>query len=296
MDVLSTSEHSLARPITSAEQSSAPRKPRRVQPRRGWVAVDLRELWEYRELLVFRAIRDIKVRYKQTALGAAWAVIQPVTTMIVFSIFFGRLAGIENRTEVAYPLAVFCALLPWQLFAFCLTQSSNSLVDNGHVLTKVYFPRLIMPLSTLLCGLVDFCIAFAVFAGMMVWYGYAPGIGILFLPAFIALALLAALAVGLWLSALNVRYRDVRYVIPFVIQIWLFATPVAYPANMVPERWQWLYGLNPLVGVVSGFRWALLGGEPPGWSLALSVLVTLVVLIGGLFYFRRMERHFADVI
>ena len=283
-----------------AEQPPAAREPspafRRIQPSSGWVGVDFRELWAFRELLAFRAVRDLKVRYKQTLFGAAWAVMQPLATMVVFSIFFGRLAGLDQRTEVAYPVSVFCALLPWQLFAACLTQSSNSLVDNAHVLTKVYFPRLIVPLATLLCALVDFCVSFVVMLLMMAWYGIAPGPAIVLLPVFLLFALAAALAVGLWLSALNVLYRDVRYVVPFVVQLWLFATPVAYPIDLVPARWQWAYGLNPMVGVIGGFRWALLGDAPPRASMLVSVLITAALLVGGLYYFRRMERHFADVI
>jgi len=270
--------------------------PRRIQARKGWVGIDFRELWEFRELLAFRAIRDLKVRYKQTVFGVAWAIIQPLLTMIVFTIFFGRLAGIDKQTTIAYPVIVFCALLPWQLFSYCLVQSSNSLVDNAHILTKVYFPRLVIPLSTMLCGLVDFCFSFVVLLLLMAYYGIYPGPTILLLPVFLVLAMIAALAVGLWLSALNVLYRDVRYVVPFLVQLWLVVTPVAYPINLVPEKWQWLYGLNPMVGVIGGFRWAMLGESPPGSSIIVSTLATVLLLIGGLFYFRRMERRFADVI
>lgn len=290
-------------PVTAAQSSpekdaahSSSLRPRRIQARPGWVAVDLRELWHHRELLVFRAVRDLKVRYKQTILGATWAIIQPLAQMVVFSIFFGRLAGLEKNVSVPYPVMVFCALLPWQLFAYCLTQSSNSLVENANILTKVYFPRLIIPLSSLLCGLVDFCVSFVVLIGLMAWYRVAPGWPVVLLPLFLLLAMTAALAVGLWLSALNVRYRDVRYTIPFIVQLWLFATPVAYPAGLVPEKWQWLYGLNPMVGVVAGFRWALLGDAPPHGSMLASIVATLLLLVGGLFYFRRMEKSFADVI
>lgn len=253
----------------------------RRQARPGWVAIDFAELWQYRELLIFYAIRDIKVRYKQTFLGAAWAILQPVLTMAVFSIFFGRLAGIPSD-GVPYPIFAFCALLPWQLFAYALTQSSNSLVENRQMLTKVYFPRLIVPLASVLAGLVDFAIACIVVVGMMLYYDIVPGWGILTLPLFTLLALAAALAVGLWLSALNVKYRDVRYAVPFLAQFWLFITPVAYSSALVPDKWQALYGLNPMVGVVDGFRWALLGKTPPGPMLMVSVTATALLLLGGL--------------
>src|SRR5262247_2778543 len=234
----------------------------RRQARPGWVSVDFAELWHYRELLLFQALRDIKVRYKQTALGAAWAILQPILTMAAFTIFFGRLAGVPSD-GVPYPIFTFSALLPWQLFAFALTQSSNSLVDNAAVLTKVYFPRLILPFASVLAGLVDFAIACSVLAGMMLYYGIVPGWEAMTLPLFTLLALAAALAVGLWLSALNVRYRDVRYTIPFLAQFWMYASPIAYPVSLIPEKWRLLYSLNPLVGIVEGFRWALLGKESP---------------------------------
>jgi lipopolysaccharide transport system permease protein len=267
----------------------------RRQARPGWANVDFAELWHYRELLLFQALRDIKVRYKQTALGAAWAILQPVLTMAVFTILFGRLAGVPSD-GVPYPIFAFSALLPWQLFAFALTQSSNSLVDNAPVLTKVYFPRLILPLASVLAGLVDFIIASGVLAGMMLYYGIVPGWEAMTLPLFILLALAAALAVGLWLSALNARYRDVRYTIPFLAQFWLFITPVAYSSTLVPKEWQVVYALNPMVGVIDGFRWALLGTTPPGPMLLVSAMATVLVLIGGLLYFRRMERSLADII
>jgi lipopolysaccharide transport system permease protein len=259
------------------------------------VAVNFAELWRYRELLLFRALRDIRVRYKQTALGASWALLQPVLTMVVFSIFFGRLAGVPSD-GVPYPIFTFCALLPWQLFAYALTQSSNSLVDDAPVLTKVYFPRLIIPLASVLAGLVDFAIACLVLAAMMLHYGIVPGWRLLAIPFFTLLALAAALAVGLWLSALNVKYRDIRYTIPFLAQLWLFITPVAYSSALVPERWRTIYGLNPMVGVVDGFRWALLGKTTPQPMLLASVAGTALLLAGGLMYFRRVERSFADII
>jgi lipopolysaccharide transport system permease protein len=268
----------------------------RRQARPGWTAINFGELWQYRELLIFYAIRDIKIRYKQTVLGAAWAVLQPVMTMVVFSIFFGRLAKVPSD-GIPYPVFAFCALLPWQLFAFALTQSSNSLVQDAQVLTKVYFPRLIIPFGSVLAGLVDFAIAFVVLIAMMLYYGIVPGPAMLTLPLFILLALAAALAVGLWLSALNVKYRDVRYTTTFLAQFWLFVTPVAYSSSLVPAQWQAIYAINPMVGVVEGFRWALLGkSAPPGAMLIVSVAATAILLTGGLFYFRRMEKTFADII
>ncbi len=267
----------------------------RRQARPGWVAINFAELWQYRELLFFQGLRDIKVRYKQTALGAAWAILQPVLTMVVFSIFFGSLAGVPSD-GIPYPIFAFCALVPWQLFAYALTHSSNSLVENGQVLTKVYFPRVILPLASVLAGLIDFVIACLVLAGMMLYYSIVPGWAVLTVPFFTLLALGAALSVGLWLSALNVKYRDVRYAIPFLAQLWLFVTPVAYSSSLVPENWQAIYGVNPMAGVVDGFRWALLGKTPPGSMLIVSVTVTALLLVGGLFYFRRMEKNFADVI
>ena len=276
--------------------AGVPRARLRLQARRGWAALDLREVWAYRELLAFQAARDVKVRYQQTILGAAWAVVQPVTQMVVFSLFFGRMLGVSSD-GVPYPVFAYCALLPWQLFAFALTQSSNSLVDNAHLVTKVYFPRLLLPLASVMAGLVDFAIAFAVLLGLMLWYGIAPTLAIVALPLFVALAIAAALSAGLWLSALNVQYRDVRYTLPFLTQILFFVTPIVYPASKVPERWLWAYGLNPMAGVVEGFRWALLGHRAPSMPmLAASVAMTVLLLLGGLFYFRRMERRFADVV
>jgi len=267
-----------------------------IRPSTGWVPLRLKELWEYRELLYFLVWRDVKVRYKQTVLGAAWAVIQPFFTMVVFSIFFGRLAGIPSD-GLPYPIFAYCALLPWQLFSHALTESGNSLVGNQNLITKVYFPRLVIPLAAVLAGLVDFGVAFLVLLGMMAYYGMAPTMAVATLPLFILLAIATALAVGLWLSALNVQYRDVRYTIPFLTQFWLFATPIAYPSSLVPEGWRVLYGLNPMAGVVEGFRWALLGTRnAPGPMLAVSIAVVVALLIGGLYYFRRMEKTFADVV
>jgi len=268
----------------------------KISPPKGWTSFGLKELWEYRELLYFLTWRDIKVRYKQTALGAAWAVIQPFFMMIVFSLFFGKLGGIPSD-GIPYPVFAFCALLPWQLFAHALSESSNSLVANERLITKVYFPRLIVPISAVLGGLVDFAIAFVILLGMMAYYGIMPTIMVVTLPLFLLLAVATALGVGLWLSALNVQYRDVRYTIAFLTQFWLFATPVAYPSSIIPERWRWLYGLNPMAGVVEGFRWALLGKtEGPGAMLVVSILAVILICIGGLYYFRRMEQTFADVV
>ena len=268
----------------------------RRQARPGWVAIDFAELWQYRELLVFYAIRDIKVRYKQTLLGAVWAILQPVMTMVVFSIFFGKLAGVPSD-GLPYPVFSFCGLLPWQLFAFALTQSSNSLVQNAHVLTKVYFPRLVIPFASVIAGLVDFAIAFVVLVGIMLYYDIIPGWALITLPLFIVLALAAALSAGIWLSALNVKYRDVRYTLPFLAQLWLFVTPVAYASSLVPSNWQAVYAINPMAGVVEGFRWALLGkAAPPGTMLIVSVAATAILLTGGLFYFVRMEKTFPDII
>jgi len=267
-----------------------------LEPSRGFMRLKLRDIWEYRELLYFLVWRDVKVRYKQTALGAAWAILQPVMTMVVFSVFFGRLAKVPSD-GIPYPVFAFAALLPWQLFAYALSESSNSLVSNQNLITKVYFPRLVIPMSAVLAGLVDFAVAFVILLGMMRYYGIVPTAAIALLPLFVLLAVATALAVGLWLSALNVKYRDVRYTIPFLTQFWLFATPVAYPSTLVPERWRALYGLNPMAGVVEGFRWALLGkSQGPGPLLAVSVGAVVVLLVGGLIYFRRMESTFADIV
>jgi lipopolysaccharide transport system permease protein len=283
--------------VDSLNQSNVQSLPTfHIDPPSGWTAIGFRELWDYRELLYFLTWRDVKVRYKQTALGAAWAIIQPLFMMLVFSLFFGRLAKIPSD-GIPYPIFTFCALLPWQLFAHALTESSNSLVANERLITKVYFPRLVVPIAAVLGGLVDFAVAFAILLVMMLYYGIVPTWAIVTLPGFILLAVMTALGVGLWLSALNVKYRDVRYTINFLIQFWLFATPVAYPSSLVPAKWRALYGLNPMAGVVEGFRWALLGKtEAPGAMLWVSVAVVIVILIGGLYYFRRMEQEFADVV
>jgi lipopolysaccharide transport system permease protein len=267
-----------------------------IKPSRGWVPLHLAELWEYRELFYFLAWRDVKVKYKQTALGAAWAILQPFTTMVVFSLFFGNLAGVPSD-GVPYPIFAFAALVPWTFFATAVAQAGNSLVDQEHVLSKIYVPRLIVPAAAILACFVDLAIAFVVLLGLMVYYGIAPPIEVLFLPLFVLLAAVTALAASLWLSALNVVYRDVRFTLPFLLQLWLFISPVAYPSSIVPEPWRTVYGLNPMAGVVDGFRWALLGEtSAPGPMLAVSVAAVIVLLIGGLIYFRRMERSFADVV
>ena len=269
-----------------------------IEATQGWRTLDFKEIWRYRELLLFLTWRDISVRYKQTVLGIAWAVIQPLFTMIVFTIFFGRLGGIDQKlgSDLNYSLFVFSGLLPWLLFAFALNEVSKSMVTNRNLITKVYFPRLIVPLAPLLSVLVDFAIAAVLFTGMMVWYQVMPGWPILLLPFFLLMALITSLAVGLWLAALNAIYRDVQYTLNFLTQFWMFLTPIAYPSSIVPEQWRWLYGLNPMTGVVDGFRWALFGTTPPGLMMLVSFVMMVVMLIGGLFYFRRMERTFADVV
>ena len=282
--------------MTVAPATSAAPPAVRIQASRGRVPLRLGEIWAYRELLYFLVWRDVKVRYKQTALGAAWAIIQPFLTMIVFSVFFGRLAKIPSD-GIPYPLFAFSALVPWTFFANGLNQASNSLVGSAALVKKVYFPRLVIPLASVLSGAVDFVLALLVLGGMMAWYGFAPSVQLVFLPLFFLLALMAALAVGLWLSALNVEFRDVRYTVPFLTQVWLFVTPIAYPSSLLSEPWRTLYGLNPMAGVVEGFRWSLLqsGGRPGGMVIASSI-ATVALLIGGALYFRRMERTFADVL
>jgi lipopolysaccharide transport system permease protein len=268
----------------------------RIAPSTGWVSLKLHELWEYRELLYFLIWRDIKVRYKQTVLGVAWAIIQPFFTMVVFSIFFGRLAKIPSD-GIPYPIFSYTALVPWTFFAHGLSHASNSLVGSANLIKKIYFPRLAVPISSVSSGIVDFVLAFTVLLGMMFYYGIAPTINLLWTPLLLLLALVTSLGVGLWLSAMNVRFRDVRYVVPFLTQLWLFASPVAYPSSLLPEPWRTLYGLNPMVGVVEGFRWALLGTDTaPGPIIIVSALISLALLVGGAFYFRRLERTFADIV
>jgi lipopolysaccharide transport system permease protein len=267
-----------------------------IGPRRGWLDLNLSDLWRYRELLYFFTWRDIKVRYKQTLLGAAWAVLQPLFTMLLFSVLFGLLAKLPSD-GVPYPIFTYTALLPWQLFAFALTQSSISLVIDQNLITKIYFPRLVIPISSVMAGFADFSIACIFLLGLMLFYGIPLTLRLLVIPLLVLLTLITALAIGLWLSALNVRYRDVRYALPFLTQLWMYATPIAYSSSLIPERWRWLYCLNPLTGVVEGFRWALLGKSTPvGSYIFISAAVVLVFFWGGLIYFKRLEDSFADVI
>jgi lipopolysaccharide transport system permease protein len=267
-----------------------------IEPGTGWPLPHLRELWDYRDLAYFLAWREIKVRYKQTVLGVAWAVVQPVMTMVVFSVFFGRLGGMPSD-GLPYPIFAYSALLPWQLFAFALTESSNSIVANQHLITKVYFPRLITPIAAISVGLVDFLVSMVVLGLLMAFYGIAPTAALWTIPIWTLFAVVTAFSVGLWLATLNVRFRDVRYTLPFLTQLWLFASPVAYSVSLVPEQWRSLYALNPMVGVIEGFRWALLGQrEPLPLTVMVSAVAVCVLLVTGLIYFRRMERTFADVI
>jgi lipopolysaccharide transport system permease protein len=268
---------------------------RRLQPSQGWSNRTLSDLWAYRELLYFFIWRDVKVRYKQTLLGAGWAIIQPLMTMVVFTIFFGHLAKVPSD-GLPYPVFSLIALVPWTYFASALAGCSTSLSGYQHIISKVYFPRLIIPIAAVVAPLVDFAIGFVILIGFMAWYRIVPGASIVWLPALMLLALATAAGVGVWLAALNVRYRDVRYVVPFVVQLWMFATPVAYPASLVPARWRAVYGLNPMAGVIEGFRWALAGGPPPGVITLVSVAVVILLIAGGAVYFRKLEGTFADVI
>jgi lipopolysaccharide transport system permease protein len=267
-----------------------------IEPKTGWVPVDFREIWNYRELLYFLTKRDIKVRYKQTVLGGLWAVIQPAFTMLVFTLFFGRLAKMPSD-GLPYPIFVYAGLLPWTYFANAVSASGNSLVGSANLITKVYFPRIVVPASAALAGLLDFFIALFVLAALMIWYQVLPGPAILLFPFLIALTFLCAVGVGLWLSALNVQYRDIRYAIPFLIQVWMFVSPVIYPVSLVHGNYQWLLALNPMGGVIHAYRASLLGHQPIDWSLlGLSTLIILALFLGGLYYFRRMEKVFADVV
>lgn len=267
-----------------------------LRPTSGWSALNLRDLWKYRELIYFLTWRDIKVRYKQTILGASWAVIQPVVNMVVLTIIFGKLANMSTE-GIPRPIFTFTALLPWGLFSKALSDAGRSMLSNRSMITKIYFPRLIIPLSSVMSGVVDFGIQFLVLIGMMVFYKFVPTINIWTLPFFLLLSLVTALGFGLWLSALNVLYRDVGYILPFLTQIWLLLTPVAYSANEVPDQWRLIYALNPMVGVVEGFRWALLGtANTPGPILIVSSAISLLLLVSGMYYFRRMERTFADMV
>ena len=265
-----------------------------VEPSKGWAPLKVRELWEYRELLYFLAWRDVKVRYKQTALGVSWAILQPFLTMVVFSLFFGRLAKMPSN-GIPYPIFCYAALVPWTFFANGVTQSASSLVNSAHLIKKVYFPRLVIPIAGVFCGFIDFGLAFLVLIGMMLAYGFAPTPNIIWLPLLFLLAVVTSLGVGFWLSAINVQYRDIRYIVPFLIQMWMFVTPIVYPSSLLPEQWRTLYGLNPMAGVVEGFRWALLGTDKPGGIVLVSALAAVGLLVSGLYYFRRMEKNFADI-
>ena len=281
-------------PMTGTGDAGGP--PLVIGPARGGLALPWAELWAYRELLYFLAWKELKVRYKQTVLGAGWAIVQPALTMVVFTVFFGRLGGLPSD-GLPYPVFSYASLLPWMLFAHVLTQSSQSIVNHQSLITKVYFPRLLIVLAPLGVGLLDFLIAFVVLVALMLWHGLAPAVSVLAAPLFVGLAALTAVAAGVWLAALNVRYRDVRYTVPFLANLWLFASPVAYPASLVPERWRPLYGLNPMAGAVEGFRWALFGqgGMSAGLVLA-SLAVVAALLVTGLLYFARVERTFADIV
>ena len=283
--------------VTHTIPPAAPLSPvmRIVPPSRWWV-IPFAELWDFRELIYFFVWRDIKIRYKQTAVGSAWAILQPFLMMLVFSLFFGKLANIGSD-GLPYPIFYYSALLPWMYFAAALQNSTNTIVENQRLITKVYFPRLALPLSSVLSGLVDFAVSFLMFVVLMIYYGIRPTVSMLWFPAFLSLAILVALGVGLWLSALNAIYRDVRYVLPFLVQFWLFASPVVYPSSRVPAEWRWLYGLNPMAGVIEGFRWSLTGrGNPPGHLLIVSSVVAAFILLSGIAYFQKMETTMADVV
>lgn len=293
---MSVTERTAVSTALPGDAPPAPLPVTRIQRSGSWVSLNLDEIWRYRELLYFLTWRDVIVRYKQTALGASWAILQPVLTMMVFSLVFGRLSSIPSD-GIPYPLFSFAALVPWMFFANGLTQSSNSLVGSANLIQKVYFPRLIIPAASVLGGMVDFLLAFVILLGMMAYYGISPTINVLWLPAFLLLALATSLGVGLWLSALNVRFRDVRYVVPFITQFWLFATPIAYPSSLLQQPWRTLYGLNPMAGVIEGVRWALLGTKTaPGPMIIASTVAAVLLLAGGAYYFRRMERAFADIV
>jgi lipopolysaccharide transport system permease protein len=271
-----------------------------IEPTRGIASLRLKDLWEYREILYFLVWRDIKVRYKQSVLGVLWVLIQPIVTIIIFSGLFGRLLGVPSG-DVPYPVFLYTALLPWQYFANSLTRSSNNLVDSANLITKVYFPRLIIPISGVISGLVDFGVAFLVLVMLIIFYRIRPTMAIIFLPGFLLLAMLTALGFGLWLSALNVRFRDIKYLVPFIVQAWMYLTPVVYSSTLIPKQYRWLLALNPMTGVVEGFRWALLGNylqnvQPPDMLFPISALITLIVLISGVYVFRTTEKTFADII
>jgi lipopolysaccharide transport system permease protein len=285
-----------SKPAVAAQlaERSAATQVIRIEPPRGWFNLQLKELWNYRELLYFFVWRDVKIRYKQTAIGVVWVVLQPLLTMLVFTLFFGKLAKLPSQ-GLPYQVFYFAAVVPWTYFSYSLVNATNIVVENQRVITKVFFPRLILPFSAVLSGLVDFVIGFSVLIIFILSYGIKPGMSVLLLPLFFLLAVLTALGVGLWLSALNALYRDVKYLIPFLTQFWMLASPVAYPSSMVPERYRWIYGLNPMAGVIDGFRWALTGtGKPPSLVIVASSAMVGIVLLGGLFFFNRMEGAIAD--
>jgi lipopolysaccharide transport system permease protein len=283
--------------MSSATQSTQVTVPElSIVPPKGWHDLNLAELWHSRELLYFFVWKEIKIRYKQTVIGAAWAILQPLMTMLIFTLFFGRLAKIPSE-GLPYPLFYYCALLPWLYFASSLQNATNVVVEQQRVITKVYFPRLVLPLSAVISPLLDFCFGFSILILMLIHYQIHPTLSLLALPVFLVLAILTALGVGLFLSAMNALYRDVRYVVPFLVQFWMFASPVAYPSTLVPARWRWLYGLNPIAGVIEGFRWSLTGtGEPPSMLLAASSAAVLFLVVGGTIYFQKMEGIIADVV
>jgi len=267
-----------------------------IAPSKGWISMGLKDIWEYRELLGIFVWRDLKVRYRQTVIGALWAILQPLLTMVIFSIFFGRLAGIPSD-EIPYPIFSFAGLVPWTFFANSINQASNSLVNSADMIKKIYFPRITMPMAAVLASFVDFVLAFIILLGMMLYYDFIPTINVIWLPLLILLTMMTGLGVSFWLSALNVQFRDVRYMIPFITQAWLFATPVAYPSSLLTEPWRTIYGINPMVGVIEGFRWALLGTDAaPEHLIIVSFIVAFFIFISGAVYFRRMEKTFADVI
>jgi lipopolysaccharide transport system permease protein len=266
-----------------------------ISPPKKWAPINLRELFTHRELLYYFIWRDIKVRYKQTGLGIAWAIIQPLFAMIIFTVIFGKLAKIPSE-GIPYPLFSYAAILPWTLFSEGLTRSTTSMTSNANIMTKVYFPRLILPIAGILSPLIDFFIAFIILIFLMLIYGFMPSINILFLPAFLLLLLLTSLSVGLWLSSLNVQYRDFQYTLPFLIQLWLYSSPIVYSSNLIPAKYQTIYGFNPMAGVIEGFRWLLLGTPPPNQMILFSAFVVIVLLVSGIFYFKRMEQYFADIV
>lgn len=291
-------DHSVSPPPQASGTAVAPQvEVRIIERRRGWQALQLRELWRYRELLYFLTWRDVAVRYKQSVFGAAWAILQPVATMVVFSMVFGRLAGLGAQTgDIPYPLFVFAGLLPWQLFSRSVASASNSVVASSHVITKIYFPRLVIPLAALGVNLVDFVVCLVVLAGMMAWYGVFSGLSILLFPLALVLTCLAALAVGIYLSALSVAYRDFQYVVPFTLQIWMYLSPVIYPVSLIPQQWRWLLKLNPLTGLIDGFRYSLLGQPLDWYAFGYAAVVTLTGFLASVLLFRRVEATFADIV